>query len=69
SVLVDPGEGVGDALAIGRADVGSAAREVLQMADGDLRLRGAGGAADQQRERDRAQKGSNRHFCFLLLIR
>ncbi len=39
AVLVDPGEGVGDALAVGRADVGGAAGEILEMADRDLRLR------------------------------
>ena len=65
AVLVDPGEGVGDALSVGRADVGRAAGIIREMADRDLGLRRRGSAADQQRERNRAQKGFHRHGVFL----
>ena len=39
AILVDPGEGVRDALPIGRADVRRAAGIIREMADGDLGLR------------------------------
>ena len=68
AVLVDPGEGVGDGLAIGRADVGRAAGEVLEMADRDLRLRADRRAGDHKRQRNGAQKGFRFMVVFLLLF-
>src|SRR5581483_1701664 len=67
AVLVDPGEGVDDALAVGRTDVGGAAREILEMADRDLRLCAHRSGCDDERERCRAQKRLQFHWSFLLL--
>ena len=64
AVLVDPGQGVRDALPIGRADVRRAARQILEVADRDLGLCRDRSAADQKRQRNRAQKGFHLHGSF-----
>ena len=61
AVLVDPGKGVRDALSVGRSDVRRAAGIIGEMADRDLGLRRRRGAAEQQRQRNGAQKGFHGH--------
>ena len=65
AVLVDPGEGVRDALSVGRADVGRAARQVFKMADRDLGLCCRRSSAEQQRERNGTEQGFHVHGQFL----
>ncbi len=61
AVLVHPCEGIDFTLAERNADVGRAARIIGQMADGDLRLRCAGHAAQQQRGRCGTQQFLDGH--------
>jgi hypothetical protein len=69
AVLVDPGEGIGHGLAVGKSDVGGRTGIVGELSDRDLGLRGGGNAADQKRQRGRAQERLDRHLCFPPVIR